>query len=189
MSDDPPSDSWEHLDTWWTAYESSYRSSMDGDTSHILSPVSATTHWESLDSWWRTYTIVGQSTAEAIATFLAESTDRWRIAPGPFDTDPLATPAKESSLRGPLQPDRELQDASVAKPQGFTGNTYPTSISNVRLTGDPKFVETVAALLKPIKDLEGTNTRVEINLQKTENRDTCEETSNYPLYLSVRDRS
>lgn len=83
--------------------------------------------------------------------------------------------------------DRELQHASVAKPQGFTDSTYPASISNIRITGDPKFVETVAALLNPIQGFEGTNTRVEINLQKTEDRDSGEETGNYALYLSVAD--
>lgn len=106
VSDADTSASWEHLDTWWNAYESSFRSSLD-DASHILSPDSSTTHWGILDPWWNTYTIVGQSTAEAIDTLLAESTDRWRTTPGPFDTDPLATPVKESSRRGPLQPGYE----------------------------------------------------------------------------------
>jgi uncharacterized Zn finger protein (UPF0148 family) len=60
--------------------------------------------------------------------------------------------------------DRELRNAFLAKPSGFSGSTYPTSISNVRITGDPKFVETVAGLLKPIQELEHGQTRVEINL-------------------------
>lgn len=76
----------------------------------------------------------------------------------------------------------------VPKPKGFTGSTYPTSISNIRITGDPKFVETVAGLLKPIQQLEGSRTRVEINLQQTDNRDTGETTGNYALYLSIAER-
>lgn len=84
--------------------------------------------------------------------------------------------------------DRELRDAFVPKPKGFTGSSYPTSVSNVRITGDPTFVETVAGLLKPIQQLEDTSTRVEINLQETEDRDTGEFTENYALYLSVADR-
>jgi hypothetical protein len=84
--------------------------------------------------------------------------------------------------------DRELQNAFLAKPTGFTGSTYPTSISNIRITGDPKFVETVAGLLKPIQELEGGRTRVEMNLQKTEDRDTGDLTGNYALYLSVAER-
>jgi hypothetical protein len=82
----------------------------------------------------------------------------------------------------------ELKRSLVPKPSGFTGSTYPTSISNIRVTGDPAFVETVAGLLKPIQDLEGSGTRVEINLQQTEDRDTGELTGNYALYLSVAER-
>lgn len=91
-----------------------------------------------------------------------------------------------SSLDRPS--DRELQKVFVPKPKGFTGSTYPTSISNIRITGDPKFVETVAGLLKPIQQLEGSRTRVEINLQQTDNRDTGATTGNYALYLSVAER-
>jgi hypothetical protein len=91
-----------------------------------------------------------------------------------------------SSLSEPT--DTELQNAFLPKPAGFSGSTYPTSISNIRITGDPKFVETVAGLLKPIEDLEGGRTRIEINLQKTESRETGEMTGNYALYLSVAER-
>jgi hypothetical protein len=83
----------------------------------------------------------------------------------------------------------ELKRAFIPKPNGFTGSTYPTSISNIRITGDPAFIETVAGLLKPIQDLEGSGTRVEINLQQTEDRDSGELTGNYALYLSVADRA
>lgn len=82
----------------------------------------------------------------------------------------------------------ELRDAMIPKPSGFSGSTYPTSISNIRITGDPAFVETVAGLLKPLQDLEGTDTRVEINLQQTEDRDSGDLTGNYALYLSVAER-
>lgn len=85
--------------------------------------------------------------------------------------------------------ERELRNAFVPKPNGFNGSTYPTSISNIRLTGDPKFIETVAALFKPILEFEGGRTRVEINLQRTEDRDTGEKTGNYALYLSVAERA
>lgn len=82
----------------------------------------------------------------------------------------------------------ELKRAFIPKPNGFTGSTYPTSISNIRVTGDPAFIETVAGLLKPIQDLEGSETRVEINLQQTEGRDSGELSGNYALYLSVAER-
>lgn len=83
----------------------------------------------------------------------------------------------------------ELTRAFISKPNGFSGSTYPTSISNIRITGDPAFIETIAGLLKPIQDLEGSGTRVEINLQQTEDRDSGDLTGNYALYLSVADRA
>jgi hypothetical protein len=82
----------------------------------------------------------------------------------------------------------EFKRAFIPKPTGFTGSTYPTSVSNIRITGDPAFIETIAGLLKPILDLEGSGTRIELNLQQTENRDTGDLTGNYALYLSVAER-
>lgn len=90
------------------------------------------------------------------------------------------------SLSKPTQ--EEFTDAFVPKPSNFSGSTYPTSISNIRITGDPKFVETIAGLFKSIKLFENQHTRVEINLQKTEDRETGELTGNYALYLSVANR-
>jgi hypothetical protein len=46
-----------------------------------------------------------------------------------------------------LGADRQPRNAFLPKPSGFSGSTYPTSISSVRITGDPKNVETVAGLL------------------------------------------
>lgn len=63
-----------------------------------------------------------------------------------------------------------------------------TSISNVRITGDPAFLETIAELFKPLLELENTSTRVEINLKETEHPDTGEKIGNYALYLSVAER-
>lgn len=84
--------------------------------------------------------------------------------------------------------DEELKEAVIAKPNGFTGSTYPTEISNVRVTGSPDFIEAVASRLKPLLDFEDSSTRVEINLQQTEDRETGELTDNYALYLSVAER-
>lgn len=84
--------------------------------------------------------------------------------------------------------DKQIQNAFLPKPSGFSGSTFPTTISNVRITGDPKFVETIAGLLKPIQGLENSRTRVEMNLQKTEDKETGELTGNYALYLSVAER-
>lgn len=91
-----------------------------------------------------------------------------------------------NSLEEPSE--RELRNAIVPKPNDFSGSTYATSVSNIRITGDPKFVETIAGLLKPIQEFEDARTRVEINLQQTEDRETGEMTGNYALYLSVANR-
>lgn len=85
--------------------------------------------------------------------------------------------------------DRELKEAILPKPNNFTGSTYATSVSNIRITGDPQFIETVAGLFKSIQDFEDEHTRIEINLQQTENKETGELTGNYALYLSVARRA
>jgi hypothetical protein len=83
----------------------------------------------------------------------------------------------------------DLKAAVLPKPAGFTGSTFETDISNIRVTGDARFVETVAGLLQPLLDLENDETRLEINLQRTKVRDTSQYTGNYALYLSVAERS
>ena len=84
---------------------------------------------------------------------------------------------------------REFKNAIVPKPNDFSGSSYPTSVSNIRITGDPKFIETIAGLFKPIQSFEDGHTRVEINLQQTEDKETGEKTGNYALYLSVAHRA
>lgn len=84
--------------------------------------------------------------------------------------------------------DRELRNAVLPKPSEFSGSTYPTAISNIRVTGDPQFVETIAGLFTAVTDFEDGQTRVEINLQQTEDRDTGELTGNSALHLSVARR-
>lgn len=82
----------------------------------------------------------------------------------------------------------ELKRATVEKPSNFEGSTYPTDVSNIRVTGDPQFIETIAGLFRWIVDMEDYSRRVEINLKETEDRETGEETGNYALYLSVAER-
>lgn len=84
--------------------------------------------------------------------------------------------------------DQELRESVIPKPAAFTGSTYPTEISTVRITGAPEFIESAGSLLKPLLQFEDDSTRVEINLQRTEDRDTGELTDNYALYLSVAER-
>lgn len=91
-----------------------------------------------------------------------------------------------ASLDEPTEQD--IVEAIQPKPNRFSGSTYATSISNVRITGDPKFVETIAGLFTAYQQLENSKTRVEINLQQTEDKETGELTDNYALYLSVAER-
>lgn len=83
----------------------------------------------------------------------------------------------------------ELRSAVLPKPAGFTGKTFETDISNIRVTGDAAFVEAVAGLLQPLAELENDETRLEISLKRTKVRDTSQYTGNYALYLSVAERS
>jgi hypothetical protein len=83
----------------------------------------------------------------------------------------------------------ELRESIVPKPAEFSGSTYPTEISTIRFTGDAEFIETIAGLLKPLLRFENQSTRIELNLQQTENRDTGELTDNYALYFNVTERS
>lgn len=76
----------------------------------------------------------------------------------------------------------------LPKPDGFSGSSFETDISNIRVTGDAQFIQTVAGLLKPLSDFENDETRLEINLQRTKVRDTKQYTGNYALYLSVAER-
>lgn len=91
------------------------------------------------------------------------------------------------NLERPTQ--TELKRAILPKPAGFEGSTFETDISNIRFTGDARFIETVAGLLTPLLDLENDETRVEINLKRAKIRDTKQYTGNYALYLSVTERS
>jgi hypothetical protein len=82
----------------------------------------------------------------------------------------------------------DLRDSIVPKPAEFSGSTYPTDISTIRFTGDAEFIETIAGVLKPLLAFEDQATRVELNLQRTEDRDTGELTENYALYFNVTER-
>jgi len=81
--------------------------------------------------------------------------------------------------------DEDLIAAVTPQPTDHSGSKYATDISSIRVTGDPTFVETVAALLQPLLAWESSATRLAVNLQETEDRDTGERTGNYALYLSA----
>lgn len=151
----------------------------------------------------------GSSMVKVEGEWLCKSCDEDQVAQSTSSTDPTTPPQRSATLdtlqttdSGSVRKsdamrwldslsepsDRQLQNAFLPKPTDFSGSTFPTSISNIRITGDAKFVETIAGLLKPIQELEDGRTRVEMNLQKTEDRDAGELTGNYALYLSVAER-
>lgn len=84
--------------------------------------------------------------------------------------------------------DDELLRSVTPKPKGFTGSTFAADVSTLRVTGDAEFLEAFAGLLEPFLELEGERTRLEVNLQRTGDRDSGELTDNYALYLSVAER-
>jgi len=96
---------------------------------------------------------------------------------------------KQDTLRWLTNLDTPSEDELIAavtpQPTDHPGSKYATEISSIRVTGDPVFVETVAALLKPLLAWESSATRLAINLQETEDRDTGDLTGNYALYLSA----
>lgn len=78
--------------------------------------------------------------------------------------------------------------AIVPKPKNHSGSTFAEDIGNVRVTGDAEFIEEVARHLKPFLKAENHRTRLSLNVQKVEDRDSGELTDNYALYLSVAER-
>jgi len=83
---------------------------------------------------------------------------------------------------------QELMESIEPKPNHFSGSKYATEISDIRITGSPEFVEAAGSLFKPLLEFENDTTRLEINLQQTEDRDTKQLTDNYALYISVSER-
>lgn len=84
--------------------------------------------------------------------------------------------------------EEQFKETVVPKPKDFTGSKYPTEVSDIRFTGTPEFIETVAGLHKPFLDFENAQTRLEISLKQTEDRTTGKFSGNYALYLSVAER-
>lgn len=84
------------------------------------------------------------------------------------------------------EPDEdELLSTVVPKPNDHSGSSFATPISNIRVTGRPDFITAVTKLLKPLLAWESSVTRLAINLQQIEDRDTGELTDNYAIYLST----
>lgn len=92
-------------------------------------------------------------------------------------------------LEGLNVPDeRELLSSVTPKPGSHSGSTHATPISNIRVTGEPEFLENFAGFLKPFLELENEDTRLELSVQQIEDRDTGQLTDNYALYLNVAKR-
>lgn len=88
----------------------------------------------------------------------------------------------------PRPSNADLRQATLEKPNDFSGSTFATDISKIRVTGNPEFIETIAGLFSWFIDMEDYSRRVEINLQQTKEKESGELTGNYALYLSVAER-
>jgi len=84
--------------------------------------------------------------------------------------------------------DEELIAAVTHKPDEFSGSTFATPVSQVRVTGDATFIAAVAGLLKPMLAWGSSATRLDLKVQQVEDRDTGELTDNYALYLGAAER-
>ncbi|WP_198530090.1 hypothetical protein [Halorubrum aethiopicum] len=84
--------------------------------------------------------------------------------------------------------DDELISAVTHKPDEFSGSTFATPVSQVRVTGDSTFISAVAGLLKPLLVWESSATRLDLKVQQVEDRETGELTDNYALYLGAAER-
>ena len=84
--------------------------------------------------------------------------------------------------------DEELIAAVTHKPDEFSGSTFATPVSQVRVTGDATFIAAVAGLLKPMLAWESSATRLDLKVQQVEDRETGELTDNYALYLGAAER-
>jgi hypothetical protein len=84
--------------------------------------------------------------------------------------------------------DDELIAAVTHKPDGFSGSTFATPVSQVCVTGDSEFIAAVAGLLKPMLAWESSATRLDLKVQQVEDRETGELTDNYALYLGAAER-
>lgn len=93
-------------------------------------------------------------------------------------------------MQGLGEPDPEAaKGAVVPKPSDHSGSTYPEEISNFRVTGSPEYITEMAKFVTWFLDFEGIDTRVEVNLQQVEDRDTGElQDDVYALYLSAAQR-
>lgn len=87
------------------------------------------------------------------------------------------------------EPDEsDLLSSVTPKPTSHSGSTHATPISNIRVTGEPEFIENFAGFLKPFLGLENEDMRLELKVQQIEDRDTGDLTDNYALYLNVAER-
>lgn len=84
--------------------------------------------------------------------------------------------------------EKEIIDAVVPKRYGETGSTFSKNISDIRIKGDARFVETIAGLLRPFLACESGNTRLEINVQNVTDRETGTKTDAWALYLKAVER-
>jgi hypothetical protein len=110
-----------------------------------------------------------------------------------LETTKSGSVRKQDAMRWMNQLDDPNEDdllrSVVPKPEDHTGSTFATPISTIRVTGTPAFVTQVAKLLQPLLVWESSATRVALNVQRIEDRETGELTDNYALYLSVAERS
>jgi hypothetical protein len=83
-----------------------------------------------------------------------------------------------------LQPNLPLEPAQIA--YKHEGSTYDED--GIRITGTPKFIDSVLSRLKELLEWESTETRLHVNYRESTDRVTKQPTGSYQCYIQVHER-
>ena len=83
----------------------------------------------------------------------------------------------------------EIIGSIEPKQRDQTGTSYHQPNSTMRFTGDAEFITAMLRMLQPFLVWETSETRINITVKETMDRETEEYTDNYVLYFSVAHRT
>ena len=83
----------------------------------------------------------------------------------------------------------EIIGSIEPKQRDQTGTSYHQSNSTMRFTGDAEFITAMLRMLQPFLVWETSETRINITVKETKDRDADEYSGNHVLYFSVAHRT
>lgn len=125
---------WDEIADWNREYVSLTTIAHRGMSPSVANTEQFAAAWRTIDPWWGVYSKAGNEIAKKLTAVLEQSTAAWNAAPGPFETDPLATDlARTQTHRGPLHPEKEVEWsqwlAQLLRPSGtLMKELFETSI-------------------------------------------------------------